>query len=1636
MTSSVRILLIEPDRDDQLAFQQHVQQHGLAYDVVITGSLAEAQAIVRDQTFDVAVLGVRAEASLGFELLCDLKAQGIPVMVSVNWGEEDTAIALLQQGAVDYQVKDPDRNHLKLLPFRIQKLLEQQSQSQLQHHPEPAFLRTIIDTLPHKIFIKDREGHYLLANQAMADYYGISVADLVNKRLTEFELAPAMAEQFIQENQKIIETQQEMFISEELGINAAGEQQWLQWHKFPIQTSEGVKGVLGVGIDISHHKHVEESLRLSEQRLEIALTAAKSGTWDWDLATNRVLWNDENYRILGYEPGECAASYENWLHAVHPADREQADQSVRQGLVDRSCLDLEYRVQRSDGSVRWIHALGQLTCDTQNHPISMIGIQFDITDRKQAEADLRESEERFRATFEQAAVGMCHMSLSGHFLLFNQRLCEIIGYLPAELQGLTFQEITHPDDLTTHLTLWYQLLRGQISTFSLEKRYIHKDRRIIWGNLTVSLAYGADQSPRHVISVIEDITERKQIEVALRQSESKQRALISALPDLIIRMSREGVYLDFFPTTTFKVFGGPNLVGTCIQDSVFPPELVQTRMSYVQKALQTGDLQIYEQRVWVDDAFQIEEVRIVACGEDEVLVIVRDITDRKRVEEDLRNLNQELEQRVQERTAELQYTNYQLHRTIAERQRLAAVVENSTDFIAMTTPSGRMTYLNQAGRQLVGLNELMVLTDLTLDDFCVPDDLSAFQEAMQTLEQGEPWQGEVRLSHFQTGKVIPAMYSAFPIKHVRTGGTIAIAGILRDITERKQTEEQLRDLSDRLSLALWSGKFGIWEYDFAQNKQIWDDRMYELYGVSSTEFPATLEAWLSYLHPDDRPQIVATMQQVLSGEGEYDTEFRILRPDREIRYIKANGLMQRNGLGEPVRIIGINYDVTTRKRAELAMQQSERDLRTIFDNVYDAIFVHALDGKILDVNDRALEMHGVSREQMLKMTVPEISAVNAPIERLPEIFQRASAGESLRFEWMGKHLGNGTVFAEDVAMRRVVLGGQDSILVTVRNVNDRKAAELALQQQAERERLLRILTEQIHQSSDLQAILLTSVTEIRRILQVDRALLFQVQVNSPGCGIVIQEAIAPQWQSLLGQTIIDPCFTVDYLQSYCQGKISIVHDIEAVGVVPCYAQFLRQFEVRANLAVPVLQGNQLWGLLIVHQCSSPRQWQAWEIRLLQQLASQLAVAAKQSELYHQLQSELSERRQTEISLQNANQELQLLNAELARATRLKDEFLANMSHELRTPLNAILGMAEGLQDRVFGSLNDRQLRAIGVIEHSGKHLLELINDILELAKIEAGKLDLQIAPTSVQLLCSTSLSFVKQIAYKKNIQISTAVPERIREINVDERRMRQVLINLLSNAVKFTPEGGQVTLEVKLDPIRQIIQFCIADTGIGIASEDMSKLFQSFVQINSSLNRQYGGTGLGLALVKRVVDLHRGTIEVVSVVGQGSCFTVTLPYFSACELLSAASAASELDLQPEQASQSIEPTCIQVASVPPLILLAEDNQATIDTFSNYLTSRGYQMRVAKNGREAITLAIAHRPDVILMDIQMPEMDGLEAIRQIRADAQLVNIPIIALTALAMPGDRERCLSAGANDYVTKPVSLKQLLKLISNHISV
>ncbi|MDJ0733439.1 MAG: hybrid histidine kinase/response regulator HrmK [Nostocaceae cyanobacterium] len=405
---------------------------------------------------------------------------------------------------------------------------------------------------------------------------------------------------------------------------------------------------------------------------------------------------------------------------------------------------------------------------------------------------------------------------------------------------------------------------------------------------------------------------------------------------------------------------------------------------------------------------------------------------------------------------------------------------------------------------------------------------------------------------------------------------------------------------------------------------------------------------------------------------------------------------------------------------------------------------------------------------------------------------------------------------------------------------------------------------------------------------------------------------------------------------------------------------------------------------------------------------------------------LTQLRKTQ-SLQQTCENLEKVNQELERTNLLKNQFLANTSHEIRTPLSSILGFTQLLLAQGYNPERERHQEYLNIMLSSGRHLLELINDILDLSKIEANQLEIQWDTVEIAPLCQNVLALVKEKAANKGLKLQFDIDSNITTLIADSLRLKQMLLNLLFNALKFTSTGA-VGLQVQLQDL--YVHFTVWDTGVGISPEQQSQLFQPYCQIaNGAANREEG-TGLGLVVTSKLAQLQGGWIEVESQVNQGSRFTIVLPLNQASQ----SKLGSEQGKQEHQADtdrNNPPKSCDSTESAN--ILLVEDHIPNAQMIQTYLKKLGYQVNWVKNISEMWTQLRQIHPTVILIDVKLPDGNGLEVVQQLREDKKYNQIPIIAQTAMAMKGDCDTCLNAGVNEYISKPINLSFLANAIAKY---
>jgi PAS domain S-box-containing protein len=703
----------------------------------------------------------------------------------------------------------------------------------------------------------------------------------------------------------------------------------------------------------------------------------------------------------------------------------------------------------------------------------------------------------------------------------------------------------------------------------------------------------------------------------------------------------------------------------------------------------------------------------------------------------------------------------------------------------------------------------------------------------------------------------------------------------------------------------------------------------------------------------------------------------------------------------------VQQELFERKRAQDALHTSESHYRELANSITDIFFELDENYHYSHWNKASELLTGVTASEAIGKSMREIFGNSEEQTRIEGIYEHVlTSRQPQTFETLFRLHGEARSFEINA------YPSTRGVSVVAKDVTDRKRAEVIFQKRFELmeysahhslEDLMQRITDELGQLTGSEIGFFhfmedDQTTPGKQIWSTNALELFRVPASEGGHLPLDQAGV---WADAVRQrhSIIHNDYeSLSHKKKLPEGHAKIVREM----VIP----IIRNDKIKAVLGLANKQ--QEYTQQDVENTERFADY-AWDITERKQMEVTLA----------------TERNQLAKRVEERTAELIKANSNLARALRVKDEFLANMSHELRTPLNAILGLSESLAEQIAGPLNDKQQKYITTIGESGHHLLSLINDILDLAKIEAGQITLDITRVDVNAVCQASLRMVKQLAQKKNQDITLEIDSDVGLMWADERRLKQMIVNLLSNAVKFTPQNGTIGLDIRGYRDENIVELSVWDNGIGISDDDLSHLFQPFVQLDSGLARESTGTGLGLALVSQMARLHGGGISVRSEPGKGSRFTVTLPWEPAVAETSIQRLHNTGKLSlPESHSKNKRN-----------ILLVEDTIEVTMMLKDYLETAGYNVTIAEDGIEGIEKAKLIHPDLILMDVQMPRMDGIETTKRLRDDPAFRYVPIIALTAQAMPIDRERCLEAGMNEYISKPVNLRALVKLIQKNLS-
>jgi PAS domain S-box-containing protein len=1448
-------------------------------------------------------------------------------------------------------------------------------------------------------------------------------------------------------------------------------------------------------------------------------------------------------------------------------------------------------------------------------------------ERHHQQQALRESEKRFAKAFHSSPAAQAITRLADEKIVdVNDAYCRLTRYTREQLIGHTTEE----------LHFWVNPVNWQNMVYAWESQGRSQDIEVEFHTPTgevLTLLGSAELIELNgepcIIATALDITKRKQAEEALKAEQMRFAQVAATVPGAItmLRTQPDGQFSLLYVSKMFDdIFGLPSDDLSKNVDAILqriPPDDIQNilgRLAEFAAGMQPSYMEFHYRHPLKGDIWLENRAQPVQDADGSVLWygVTSDITERKQADDKLR----ESEER---------------HRLISEL--ISDYVYNGTVF---ANGASETNWVSGAFEQITGysIKEVNQFPN-GFFDLVQLDDLEALMRGQAQFFQERSRTAEYRIRRKNGDICWLRDYMQITEIDPQTN-TIHLMGAVQDITERKQAEEKLRASEERYRNLIENMNEVVMEVDERGDFCFISPNYTKLAGYSS-EWELNTSA-LDHVHPDDIPLLLQTLQNDLL-KFDQSIVYRVQTQNGDWHWIEASGHSYQTETGEN-HIISVARDVTERKQAEEALRASDERLRKVLQTTSDGFWIVNSSGSFLDINEAYCTMTGYSREELLRMSISDVEAMQT-VQDIGEHIRYIFSDGSDRFESRHRRK-DGSAFDVEISVN--VINRETGFMVCfIRDITERKQAEKeALYRQELLEKVIK-LGKKIAAITDLDQCLREIYNGARFGLGFDRI------------GFFLYDHTIDHLLGVYGTSRTGEVEEAGFYEGPLYQNGSWSKALQSPTGISWLADYQKHFNppeghtmygVHQHVTVAAWAGEKPVAVITADNLLTDREIKPAEVEALQLFAGYVGLAIENATLHAELERKVEERtaevqdlydnapagyhsldangcfirinrtelgwlgytreevighpipefitenslaifrekfplfkqrgylRDLELEMvrkdgsifpilisataitdksgnfilsrttvfdntlrRQAEESLQHANVELERALRMKDEFLASMSHELRTPLTGILGLSEALQYDTYGELNQKQKQIIANIENSGRHLLDLINDILDISKMESGKFELDMEPCPLGQICQSSLQLVKGMAHKKEQYVAFTMHPVDVVVKGDARRLKQILVNLLSNAIKYSPNKSPIGLDVLADRSKQTVRIEVWDEGLGITPDDLKRLFHPFVQLDSSLSRQQTGTGLGLALVQRLVDMHGGSIKVESTFGEGSRFIVQLPYVTSDangvedEPASVQQSPNEEDdaieadrlnrflkllgihatihnkeegvvekaaaLQPdvilldlklphvsgwvvleqlkqneltrhipvvitsvqkehERAKQLGAAGClVKLFTMSDLrltlsniheqdtshtntallvtpkvhfgsIMIVDDNEINVQMLEDYLQSMNYAVSSAQSGIDFLARAVDVQPDLVLMDIQMPDMDGLETIRHLRLipDRGLASVPVIAITALAMPGDRERCLEAGANEYISKPIRLKELVSLI------
>jgi len=1556
------------------------------------------------------------------------------------------------------------------------------------------------------VMVSDSNGNYLDANQEACRMTGYSCEELRGMSFLCLMDSERIEEARIHLEQ-VRRTGDACF---ELSfLTKTGEKRWFEVKATKISENQ----VLGLYQDITPQRSLELELLHNVERNKKLLASIPDVVIQTTLEGIITFVNESTYGDYPFITANHLLGKNIFTFAA-PQDLKRMAEDFKLMLEKPQGIK-EYTLRFENGIDLNCEVNGNIIRDDKGNPLETVVVIRDITSRKQTENLLMESGDRLRMALQSANQGLYDLNFQTGEFTVSKEYATMLGYDPNNFTETiaNWRDRLHPDDWATTVKAYEDYVNGPKAEFKVEFRQKTLEGDWKWIlSLGKIVEFDEAGKPKRMLGTHTDITQRKQAEEAIRQSEQKFRTLFENSEDAIFIMD-DDKFIDCNPVT-LEIYGfqSPDqILGRTPLD--FSPDKQpngRDSLEYareIMKEAMEGKTQFFE---WVhynlDGTLLSADVKLnklVLNNQIFLQAIVRDITKRKQ---------------------------YDLHQ--GELHRKLETLIGNLDGIVYRCKYDRdwtMEYIGLGCEKLTGYSphELINNKILSFNDIIHP-------EYHQFLRK--EWRKALsRRKH---------IYVEYPIitKNGETkwvwergcgvfdnnGEVVALEGFIADITERKQAEEKLR----KLSQAVEQSSASVIITDLKGTIEYVNQKFTEVTGYSPKEVvgqnPRILK---SGEHSNDFYNEL--WKTILAGKL-WEGEFQNKRKNGELFWESAKISPIINEQEEISHYLAVKEDITESKLLADKIRITKDTYESIINSVSDAIYVLDENGIFIDVNRGAEMMYGYTYQELIGKSPADVSAPNLnTLESAQKIFQQVSkTGVSQSLEFWGQRK-NGQVFPKEVIINRGKYFGKDHIIATARDITERKRDETS-------RTILYNIASSIHNANTMGDFLEKTRQELGKLFDTtnffvamynpnkntlkqiifrdemdifdewDASLSISGQVVKSGQKMFLQgdqigtyvkqhqlNVLGTQSASWLGVpiTINNLVSGVMVLQHYTDPNAfskadvalfeMVAHEVgiylekqiiienltrakeEAEESEEKYKQIFDNtfdimsiYEVTEDKRFRVLSFNPTEAKLIgelenykdkfIDECIPPELYSQFsknyescinaghrieyeeEIsfqNIKKNFKTQLIPLQNASGRFHRIiviSSDITETKQLTAQLLLQNESLMTLNADLVLARdraeesdRLKSAFLANMSHEIRTPMNGILGFAELLKEPDLTGANQRKY--IEIIEKSGQRMLEIINDIIDISKIEAGLMQVRLSEFNVAEKMEYVHTFFKPEAQAKGLKLfsNISLKKENGKLFADSEKFLSIITNLVKNAIKFTDQGQ---IELSCTPREGFLEFSVRDTGIGIPESRQRAIFDRFVQADIEDRMARQGAGLGLTISKAYVEMMGGEIWLESQEGKGSSFYFSIPY---------PTKARDDGSTPNKATENGK----ENHNMGLKVLIADDDETSLMLMSTLVKNFANEILHATSGIEVISIFKDHPDiDLILMDVKMPIMDGKEATKQIRMFNN--DVIIIAQTAKALGPHRQSLLDAGCNDYITKPIIKEKLHWLIQKYFGV